>query len=54
VLYISGYDASVEQGELEAGCCLLGKPFTRDALAKRVRELLDSPRSSCVRSTVSA
>ena len=44
VLYISGYtdDARGEQGELEAGCQLLEKPFTRDALAKRVRELLDS------------
>jgi two-component system, cell cycle sensor histidine kinase and response regulator CckA len=42
VLYISGYtdDASVE-GELEAGCPLLDKPFTRDTLAKRIRELLD-------------
>jgi two-component system cell cycle sensor histidine kinase/response regulator CckA len=45
VLYISGYtdNACVEQGELEAGCSLLEKPFTRDALAKRVRELLDAP-----------
>ena len=44
VLYISGYpaDPSIEQGELEAGCSLLEKPFTRDGLAKRVRERLDS------------
>ena len=47
VLYMSGYadDTCVEQGQLEAGCPLLGKPFTRDAFAKRVRELLDSPMS---------
>jgi two-component system cell cycle sensor histidine kinase/response regulator CckA len=44
VLYTSGYssDACVEQGELEAGCPLLEKPFTREALAKRVREILDA------------
>jgi len=47
VLYTSGYtgDVCVEQGELEPGCPLLDKPFTRDALAKRIRALLDSPRS---------
>jgi two-component system cell cycle sensor histidine kinase/response regulator CckA len=47
VLYTSGYrdHASVEQGELEAGCPFLEKPFTKDDLAKRVRELLDSTMS---------
>src|ERR1700674_2830817 len=47
VLYTSGYtgDVCVEKGELEPGCPLLDKPFTRDALAKRIRALLDSPRS---------
>jgi len=47
VLYTSGYEgeAFVAQGELEAGCLLLEKPFTRGALAKRIRELLDSPMS---------
>jgi PAS domain S-box-containing protein len=47
VLYTSGYtdDACIERGALEAGCPLLEKPYTRDALAKRVRELLDSPMS---------
>jgi len=47
VLYMSGYthDTSIEQGGLKAGCSLLEKPFTRDGLAKRVRELLDSPMS---------
>src|SRR5581483_5269123 len=44
VLYTSGYSsvACVEQGELEPGCPLLEKPFTREALAKRVRDLLDA------------
>jgi DNA-binding NtrC family response regulator len=47
VLYTSGYeyDACVEQGELEAGYPFLEKPFTRSALAKRIRELLDPPLS---------
>ena len=47
VLYTSGYtdNACVERGELEAGCPLLEKPFTGDDLAKRVREILDSPMS---------
>jgi CheY-like chemotaxis protein len=44
VLYTSGYSnhATVERIELEAGSPLLEKPFSRDALAKRVRDLLDS------------
>ena len=47
VLYTSGYtgDVCVEKGELEPGCPLLDKPFTRTALAKRIRALLDSPES---------
>ena len=45
VLYTSGYadDAMVQGGMLEPGCILLEKPFTRDALVRKVRELLDSP-----------
>ena len=45
VLYTSGYSnhASVERVELEAGSPLIEKPFARDDLAKRVRDLLDSP-----------
>jgi len=45
VLFTSGYtdNSIVGQCELEAGCRLLEKPFTRNGLAKRVRELLDSP-----------
>jgi CheY-like chemotaxis protein len=44
VLYTSGYtdEAIAEQCELEVGRPLLDKPFKRDVLAKRVRELLDS------------
>jgi len=47
VLYTSGYssDVCVEQGELEAECPLLEKPFTLETLAKRVRELLDAKTS---------
>jgi two-component system cell cycle sensor histidine kinase/response regulator CckA len=45
VLFTSGYSnhATVERVELEAGCPLLEKPFARDTLAKRVRDLLDLP-----------
>jgi len=45
VLYISGYTgaACAEHGELGSGWPLLEKPFTRDILAKRIRDLLDLP-----------
>jgi two-component system cell cycle sensor histidine kinase/response regulator CckA len=45
VLYISGYidDAVVEHGKLGPDCAFLEKPFTRDTLIRKVRELLDSP-----------
>ncbi len=43
VLYMSGYtdDAMLRRGVLEKGTAYIQKPFTPDALARRVREVLD-------------
>jgi hypothetical protein len=46
VLFTSGYtpDSIIHQGKLEPGVHLLSKPYRRDGLAKKVREMLDSGR----------
>jgi two-component system cell cycle sensor histidine kinase/response regulator CckA len=46
VLFMSGYpdDTIVQQGVLESGAAYLQKPFTPDALASKVREVLDKER----------
>jgi CheY-like chemotaxis protein len=45
VLYMSGHatDTIVHRGVLEPGIGLLQKPFTPDALTRKVREVLTAP-----------
>ncbi|MDR7049005.1 PAS domain S-box-containing protein [Duganella sp. 3397] len=45
VLYTSGYaeNAIVHGGRLEPGVQLLGKPYSREALARKVRQVLTGP-----------
>jgi CheY-like chemotaxis protein len=49
VLYVSGYtDGSiVENGELGPGSAFLEKPFSSDALARKVRQVLNGAASGC-------
>jgi DNA-binding NtrC family response regulator len=44
ILYMSGYadDAIVHHGVLQEGMAFLHKPFTADALAAKVRDVLDA------------
>ena len=43
---MSGYtaDVIVQRGVLDEGVQFLSKPFSRDGLARKVRELLEGPR----------
>jgi CheY-like chemotaxis protein len=49
VLFTTGYarNAIVHDGRLDPGVQLLTKPFTYDALASKLRDLLDPRRSAC-------
>ena len=49
LLYVSGYtDGSiVESGELGPGTAFLEKPFSSDALARKVRQVLNDGTSGC-------
>jgi CheY-like chemotaxis protein len=56
VLFTTGYsrNAIVHNGRLDAGVNLLPKPFTSDALASKVRGVLDQPSPLTRRNTLSS
>jgi len=45
ILFTSGYtdDAVVRHGVIKAGMNFIQKPYTLDALTRKIRELLDAP-----------
>jgi YesN/AraC family two-component response regulator len=46
VVFISGYTETAisQHGVLEEGVAFLAKPFTRESLARKLREILGAPR----------
>ena len=56
VLFMTGYsrNAILHQGRLDAGLALIQKPFGRDALAAKVREVLDASAKEVVTTTADA
>ena len=45
VLFITGYAGSVLESQLDPGMAVIGKPFTLDALATRVRGMIEGERA---------